>query len=90
MSAHHRTLNRARWQAARREACERAGWECERCQYPGRLEVHHKVSLQNGGAPYDQGNLEVLCRSCHMRESGSVPVRGRSEWWRRLSYAVGE
>jgi hypothetical protein len=50
---------------ARRQVCVTA---CERCGHDGsryRLDVHHR-----DGNPYhnDPANLEVLCRSCHMRE----------------------
>ena len=88
MSRFHARLNRPRWLEARAEALDRAGYQCERCQRPGRLEVHHREALQDGGAPYAQSNLEVLCRDCHIRASGFLPVRGRPEWQRRLKRAI--
>lgn len=33
----------------------------------GRLEVHHKKPVAQGGAWYDLENLEVLCRGCHIK-----------------------
>ena len=45
------------------------------------MEAHHKVRLEDGGAPYAQSNLECLCRSCHVehhRDDRSTP--GRAEW----------
>jgi hypothetical protein len=38
---------------------------CQRCGGNRSLDVHHRVALKDGGAPYDPTNLEVLCRSCH-------------------------
>jgi 5-methylcytosine-specific restriction protein A len=30
-------------------------------------DVHHRVDLQAGGAPYDWENLQALCHACHSR-----------------------
>ena len=57
--------NSPRWRAVRKEVLERDGWRCQECGGPGRLEVHHKVRLADGGEHFDLGNLETLCRSCH-------------------------
>ena len=49
----------------------RAGYRCEvaRCGSHGirggRLQVHHRIKLADGGAPFDLANLKVLCRACH-------------------------
>ncbi len=32
------------------------------------LDVHHRIALRDGGAPYDPDNLEALCRPCHRAE----------------------
>jgi hypothetical protein len=32
-------------------------------------DVHHKVDLADGGAPYDPANLEQLCHSHHSQET---------------------
>ena len=56
-----------RWQKARRKALDRAKWRCERCQKPGRLEVHHKTSIWvDISKAFVQANLETLCRDCHI------------------------
>ena len=80
-SKHYANLNRRRWGWARLKCFEAAGWKCSRCGRRGRLECHHRVRLENGGAEYDQANLECLCRSCHVaehRDDRSTP--GRAEW----------
>ena len=59
-------LSTARWARARKAAKDVAKWRCQRCGRPGRLEVHHRTPLERGGAPFDPGNLEVLCRGCHV------------------------
>ena len=51
----------------RRRIFERDGWRCVCCGCAGRLECHHIVPLEKGGAPFDEGNAESLCRSCHIR-----------------------
>lgn len=35
------------------------------------VDVHHKVDLADGGAPYDLENLEGLCHACHSKETRS-------------------
>ena len=72
------------WAAARAAARARAGFRCERCGRPGRVEVHHRTPISAGGAPYDERNLEVLCRQCHfMAEPGRDAAR--DEWRRALN-----
>ncbi|MYD85872.1 MAG: HNH endonuclease [Acidobacteria bacterium] len=65
-----------RWAATRREAIRRARYQCERCGSigirGGRLEVHHKVALSDGGDPFDLDNLRVLCRTCHFASHGQT------------------
>jgi len=69
-------------------AIGRAEYRCAACGAAGRLEVHHRQPLDAGGDPYDQDNLEVLCRSCHILAGGHVPVKGRREWTERLKRAI--
>ena len=61
-----RAASGRKWRKARRLAIERAGRRCERCGAAGRLQVHHKTPLCEGGAARDPGNLEALCPPCHM------------------------
>ena len=89
MSRFHQGLNRRWWARARAEAMTRAGWRCARCGRHGRLDCHHRTPLSEGGAPYDQRNIEVLCRACHYTESGQIPIKGRDAWMRRLRLQHG-
>lgn len=85
------SLRGVRWQMVRLRMMERAGWRCERCKRPSRLEVHHRKPLEHGGAPYDPKNLEVLCRRCHIEhhqalaDSDNPPGRRK---WRRIRDAM--
>lgn len=61
--------NSKRWRALRQYMVKRARWRCERCDGPGRLEVHHKIPLvKDESLAYAVPNLEVLCRTCHFKE----------------------
>ena len=62
-----------KWKRTRANARRRAGGRCERCGREAKtLDVHHRIPLKDGGAPYDPDNLEVLCRPCH-RELDNAP-----------------
>jgi len=70
------------WESVRDAAIVRARRRCERCGRRGRLEVHHRVPVEE--APkrrFDPTNLEVLCRDCHIghhRKDAMTPER--AEW----------
>ena len=66
MRSNAAVLGSAQWARVRKAMKNRAGWRCQRCGRPGRLEVHHKTPLERGGAPFDPDNLECLCRTCHI------------------------
>lgn len=65
------------WKLARLDALRRAGWKCEKCGKAGRLEVHHKVRIADGGTD-ELENLQCLCRKCHFAKHEKTP--GRAEW----------
>ena len=85
-SAVYRT---ARWHRARLATLERAGWRCEACGKAGRLEVHHRRAITDGGAPFDLGNLEAVCRPCHFNRHGRTvrpwPSPALRRAWRRFA-----
>ena len=83
LSAVYRTRE---WRVARHEAKRRAGYRCAKCGGYGRLEVHHRVKLSDGGAPYDPDNLVCLCRGCHFEAHRRKKARtpGRDEWVDRV------
>ena len=68
-----------RWRSVRAYVLDRDGWRCAECGRPGRLEVHHRVRLVDGGAPYDPRNLRPLCRPCHFA-THAAPTPERAEW----------
>ena len=79
---------RQRWKRVRRQALDRDGWRCRHCGRAGRLEVDHVVPIHKGGAAYDLGNLQALCRPCHFAKStidrGGTP-HVPDEAWQRLT-----
>lgn len=79
----------ARWKRARLAALERAGWRCESCGKAGRLEVHHRQAVTDGGAVYDLANLEAVCRPCHFNRHGRPlrpwPSPAARRAWRRFA-----
>ena len=68
MSRHHVNLNARAWAIARRDCLIRDGFRCKApgCGLPGKMEIHHLVGLENGGAKYDLDNLQTLCAKCHI------------------------
>ena len=69
------------WRAVRLAVLRRARWKCQRCGKHGRLEVHHKRALADGGDPYDLGNLEAVCRGCHFEETGKRNRKPADPGW---------
>ena len=83
MSSHHRSLSGPRWAAVRRALFTRAGWKCQLCGRPGRLEAHHRKPLHKGGAEYEKNNLMALCRTCHIAQTRAQrrpSVAGQKDW----------
>lgn len=54
----------ARWRRLAERVRIEGGSACERCGSPAK-EVHHRRPLHLGGAPFDRGNLALLCAACH-------------------------
>ena len=81
----HRQLNRKRWERTRRAVFDAAGWRCEVCARPGRLECDHVIPLALGGDPWDMQNLQALCVECHRCKTISEnrtrpPLAGLERW----------
>ena len=83
MSQHHKKLNKRMWAHCRFLAFTRDNFRCVKCSRSGRLEGHHKVSLNDGGSPYDPANVLTLCREHHI-ETALDPMR--REWARYLKH----
>jgi len=89
MSRQHERMNRRRWSLVRRRVLYRDGWRCRQCGRAGKLEVDHRIPLEDGGAPYDPQNLQSLCRGCHTAKTveenrARHPVRPEIKAWERL------
>ena len=82
--------SRRRWAKTRLLVFDRDDWKCRVCGRSGRLECDHVQSLENGGAVYDLGNLQALCRGCHFTKT-SDERRGKevdpevAKWRRYLT-----
>lgn len=63
------------WRAARELALALGNHQCAHC---GRracvLYVDHIRELTDGGAPFEQSNLEPLCGACHTRKTGRARI----------------
>jgi 5-methylcytosine-specific restriction endonuclease McrA len=62
-------LQSPEWQARRRSAFERAGFECTLCPENRALEVHHKTYARIGNERDE--DLVVLCYWCHRKHHGT-------------------
>ena len=82
--------SRRRWARVRLLVLDRDGWKCSRCGISARLEVDHIKPLEHDGAVYDLGNLQALCRSCHIdktrrQNTGRGPSPEVEAWKRYLT-----
>jgi 5-methylcytosine-specific restriction protein A len=66
----------AQWKAASKAQLRREP-TCRRCGQPAD-DVDHVVSLSDGGARLDPGNLQSLCRPCHNRKTAGDRARRRN------------
>jgi 5-methylcytosine-specific restriction endonuclease McrA len=61
------------WKRCRASYIAGQGGICESCgdepENPRDLHVDHVKPLSLGGEPFDEDNLQCLCRSCHSRKS---------------------
>ena len=82
---------RRAWERLRRRKLDAVGWRCERCGRAGKLEVHHRVSLKDGGAALPElTGLEVLCRECHWDEHGQRRRKPLTDKERRERELINE
>ena len=67
------------YQQLRRRILDRCGWRCSKCGRAGRLELHHKLPVEDGGDD-SEANLIPLCRPCHFAEHKRRPGPDRRAW----------
>ncbi len=82
-SKHYAKLDRKRWQLLRLRIFERDGWRCVACRKASRLEADHIIPMRHGGDPYAWGNLQTLCRDCHIKKTraeSKPPDPARDAW----------
>ena len=87
MAARRPALNTPRWRRLRLFILARDGYRCRSCQRPGRLECDHVRPVHKGGAEWDAGNLQALCRGCHIAKTRAERTPApdpEREAWRRL------
>ena len=87
-SQHWAKINRKRWGRVRLAVLTRDNYRCtnSKCGKAGRLEVHHRKALENGGAPYRMSNLATLCRGCHIdQHKAHLITPERAAWLTLLS-----
>ena len=81
--------NARKWQRVRLQVLERDGWRCTQCGRAGRVEVDHRVPMNEGGAMYAMDNLQTLCLADHhhkttMERALLHPVTPEVAKWRRF------
>ena len=88
-SRFHAALDQRLWRRARQKALLTAGFRCEQCRRAGRHEVHHRTALKDGGDPYEQSNLQVLCRDCHIELHRNRRSKERQDWYDFMQEMAG-
>ena len=87
MSLNHHKMNWKRWAVVRLEVFDRDGYRCVKCGRAGRLECDHVNPIAWGGLVYDKGNLQSLCRGCHIAKTRGErykPISPAALKWRAL------
>ena len=70
------------WKSARAAVLKRDHYKCVKCgRRDGRLFVDHIIERKDGGADFDETNLETLCGSHHTEKTHAEAVkRGAKQW----------
>ena len=75
MSRYHVKIDQKIWRPLRLKVFERDGYRCVRCGGAGRLECDHVIPLHQNGELYEIGNLQALCRGCHIAKTRGENAR---------------
>ena len=58
-----------RWRLLAKKLKRESGFKCEECRIKtGALECHHIKPVKEGGDFWNESNLKVLCRKCHVEK----------------------
>ena len=67
---HPADVDPARWNRVRRRVLSRDRWRCRSCFRYGN-ECDHRVSIEDNGDWWAEENLQILCRTCHIRKTSA-------------------
>lgn len=73
----------AAWLGLMARLRKQRGNVCQHCAAKGRVVGDHIVELQDGGAPLDEANVQLLCWSCHTIKTNRRRAERHSEPLRR-------
>ena len=73
-----------RWKALRASILKERGEQCEECFSIGEIQLHHKIPISLGGDIWNEKNLIVLCRTCHLEQHRRIEESKMPEWQRKL------
>ena len=73
-----------RWKELRARIFRERGEQCESCYSIGEIQLHHKRPVSLGGAIWDEKNLEIVCRQCHLEAHRKIEGSKMPEWQRKL------
>lgn len=67
-----------RWDRLRRRILLERPWcQWPRCHLPA-TDVDHRIPIEDGGAPWDEDNLQALCHAHHSRKTADDVARRRA------------
>ena len=69
------------WARIRRRVLERDGYRCQHCGRAGRLEIDHRVRVEDGGGDEPE-NLQALCSACHIAKTRRENTQEMRVEWR--------
>ena len=59
-----------RWRRLRQALIKKANYLCQDCgrSVPeSHFDVHHKIPIEKCDDPFEQSNLQVICKACHRK-----------------------
>lgn len=72
------------WRALMKRIIAKRGRRCGECgRTDCRLFGDHVIELQDGGAPLDEGNVKLVCQSCHGKKTVAERAKRMATSFRR-------